>query len=305
MRSSTTFRCARRLPTASSGSCRDARASWDPGGMPSAIACTNGSASVPWRTWKSSSTSTTGCSRYERYLSSRVSARRAASGRRDDRLVRTPFPTGSLTSSAPRSRRAAATGDGRRHRAAPMRTGGRPARSTPRARWSSRSPPVRRAAQPGASWDSRRRRTTRKRGTSPSALGGGDRRASTRCAPPSSTDTAGPSVAASKSRGVSATADSTSQSILAALRMRQGREPPSSAVGEHHPHPGRARPSNVHKPLANGPERRLGAGAEAELGEDVRHVCPGGSLAYVKLRGDLLVGLAHAHEPEHLELTCG
>ena len=61
----------------------------------------------------------------------------------------------------------------------------------------------------------------------------------------------------------------------------------------------------AHEPLARGPERRLGARAQAELGEDAGDVGADGPLADAELHGDLLVRLARADEAQHVELARG
>ena len=146
----------------------------------------------------------------------------------------------------------------------------------------------------------------RGRGTSPAGRGGGSRRTSVRCAPPSSTDTAGPAVPVSKSGGFSARRIPLRRASSSRSARGKGAGP-RVAVGEHHPRRGGRAPAGsalgVHEAFANRPEGGLRARAEAELAEDVRHVRAGGSLADSQLGGDLLVRLARAHEPQDLELA--
>src|ERR1700751_343165 len=59
------------------------------------------------------------------------------------------------------------------------------------------------------------------------------------------------------------------------------------------------------EPFAHRPQRRLGSGAQAKLGQDVAHVCPGGPLADHQLAGDLLIGLALRHQHQDFSLTRG
>src|SRR4051794_27066142 len=61
--------------------------------------------------------------------------------------------------------------------------------------------------------------------------------------------------------------------------------------------------SGVHEALAHRPQSGLRARAEAERPENAGDVRPRGSLADPKLGRDLLVGLADADKPEHLELA--
>jgi radical SAM superfamily enzyme YgiQ (UPF0313 family) len=69
---------------------------------------------------------------------------------------------------------------------------------------------------------------------------------------------------------------------------------------------GAARPlleRTLEKPFLGGPGHRRGAGRQAQLGADVRHVAVHGVTAEIEAVGDLLVTEPLGHEPQHLQLS--